>query len=80
MVISFALFLLAACSSTTLPGTLGSERKQFMIMSGSQMNQQASLDYSMLIGDVKAKGKLKTDPQVTRVVQRLRFKFLNPSA
>ena len=71
MVISFALFLLAACSSTTLPGTLGSERKQFMIMSGSQMNQQASLDYSMLIGDVKAKGKLKTDPQVTRVVQRL---------
>ena len=71
ILIFFFVSILAACSSTTLPGTLGSERKQFMILSGSQMNQQASLDYSMLIWDVKAKGKLKTDPQVTRVVQRL---------
>ena len=71
LVMSLAALLLVACTSTTLPGTMGAERKQFMILSQNQFHQQASLDYSMLIGEVKAQGKLKNNSQVTRVVQKL---------
>ena len=70
-VISLALIYLVACTSTTQPGTMGAERKQFMILSQNQFHQQATQDYTMLIGEVKAKGKLKSSPQVTRVTQRL---------
>ena len=63
--------ILAACSSTTLPGTLGAERKQFIILPENDYHVQAAVDYGNLIGQLKANGKIVENAQVRRVAQRL---------
>ena len=67
----FVMSLLVGCSSTTLPGTFGAERKQFIILPENDYHIQAALDYGNMIGQLKQKGQLVENAQVRRVAQRL---------
>ena len=71
LLIAISILYLAACSSTTLPGTLGAERKQFIILPETDYHVQAAVDYGNLIGQLKTNGKIVENAQVRRVAQRL---------
>jgi len=43
--------LLGACTTTTEKGTIGVERRQFLLVSSAQMDQSAALAYSRASAD-----------------------------
>jgi predicted Zn-dependent protease len=64
-----AAALLAACASTTAPGAVGIERQQFMMVSAESVNAEAAQGFQKLSSAASSKGKLNTDPVMTRRVR-----------
>jgi predicted Zn-dependent protease len=64
-----AAALLAACASTTAPGAVGIERQQFMMVSAESVNAEAAQGFQKLSSAASSKGKLNTDPVLTRRVR-----------
>jgi predicted Zn-dependent protease len=64
-----AITLLAACASTTAPGAVGIERQQFMMVSAESVNAEAAQGFQKLSSAASSKGKLNTDPVMTRRVR-----------
>ncbi|WP_257221616.1 M48 family metallopeptidase [Acinetobacter sp. YH12153] len=63
--------LLGGCASTTKTGTLGSERKQFLLMPAAVYQEQSIQAYSQIINTAKSSQKVVTNSQVNRVTARL---------
>ena len=63
--------LLGGCASTTKTGTLGSERKQFLLMPAAVYQEQSIQAYSQIINTAKSNQKVVTNSQVNRVTARL---------
>lgn len=66
-----SLSLLGGCVSTTKTGTLGSERKQFLLMPAAVYQEQSIQAYSQIIDTAKTSKKVVTNAQVNRVTARL---------
>lgn len=62
---------LSGCVSTTNTGTMGSERKQFLLMPAVQWEQQSLQAYSAIIGEAQGQRKVVSNAQVNRVAKRL---------
>lgn len=63
--------LLGGCVSTTKTGTLGSERKQFLLMPAAVYQEQSIQAYSQIINTAKSSQKVVNNSQVNRVTARL---------
>lgn len=66
-----SLSLLSGCVSTTKLGTLGSDRKQFLLFPASEYEQQSLQAYSQIIGSAEKKKTVVSNAQVNRVANRL---------
>ncbi len=66
-----SVLTMSGCLSTTNTGTLGSERKQFLLMPAAQWEQQSLTAYSEIIGSAKNERKVISNAQVNRVTKRL---------
>jgi uncharacterized lipoprotein YajG len=55
-----AVSLLAACASTTKPGTVGVQRQQLMLVSAEKVEQMALVSYTRQNSDARSAGKLVT--------------------
>ena len=56
-----AALLLSACASTTQEGATGIKRKQFMLLSSSEVDSMAVQSYQAALSDAGKKGSLNTD-------------------
>lgn len=63
------LFSVPGCKSTTDSGTVGADRKQFLLVSSNQLNQMAAKAYGQLQAESSKKGTLNTDPALTQRVR-----------
>lgn len=77
----FALLLavlLAGCAAvkTTQPGTVGIERKQYMLVSSQEAEQMALRSYGETIDQARAKGKLNTDTRQLERLRRIAFRIV----
>lgn len=66
-----SMLAISGCVSTTNTGTLGSERKQFLLMPAVQWEQQSLMAYSEIMGAAKNERKVVSNAQVNRVTKRL---------
>ena len=57
------IFLTAGCASTTQPGAVGVERKQFLLISAEQANQGAAAFYAKEKDKYAKAGALNKNPQ-----------------
>ncbi|GGY00728.1 M48 family metallopeptidase [Pseudoduganella dura] len=55
-----AVSLLAACASTTKPGTVGVQRQQLMLVSAEKVEQMALVNYTQQNSSARSAGKLVT--------------------
>lgn len=69
--VTLSTLSISGCVSTTNSGTLGAERKQFLIMPAAQWEQQSLTAYSEIIGAAKNQRKVVSNAQVNRVTKRL---------
>jgi predicted Zn-dependent protease len=65
------LGITASCQSTTTGGTVGADRKQFLLVSSEQLNQMAAKAYSQLQVESAKKGTLNTDTALTKRVRAI---------
>jgi predicted Zn-dependent protease len=56
-----AALALGGCQTTTSGGSVGTERKQLMLVSSQQLDQMSTQSYNKLKSDAAAKGTLNTD-------------------
>lgn len=63
--------LLGGCVSTTNMGTLGAERKQFLVMPAAEFEAQSIQAYNQIINTAKQSNKIVKNAQVERVSNRL---------
>lgn len=63
--------LLSGCVSTTNLGTLGAERKQFLLMPAAEYEAQSIQAYNQIINTAKQNNKIVKNAQVERVSKRL---------
>lgn len=63
--------ILTGCVSTTTLGTLGSDRKQFLLFPAAEWDNQSLTAYSQIIGTAKTKGQIVHNAQVNRVAKKL---------
>jgi len=56
-----SLLLLGGCETTTSGGSVGTDRKQLLLVSSQQLDQMAAQSYNKLKADAAAKGTLNTD-------------------
>jgi len=61
----------ASCQSTTTGGTVGADRKQFLLVSSEQLNQMAAKAYNQLQAESAKKGTLNTDAALTKRVRAI---------
>src|SRR5262249_5143734 len=62
--------MLGACTTTTEQGTVGVERRQFLLVSSAQMDQSAALAYQKVLQAETPNGNVNRDPrQVERVLE-----------
>jgi predicted Zn-dependent protease len=61
----------ASCQSTTTGGTVGADRKQFLLVSSDQLNQMAAKAYNQLQAESAKKGTLNTDTALTKRVRAI---------
>jgi predicted Zn-dependent protease len=61
----------ASCQSTTTGGTVGADRKQFLLASSEQLNQMAAKAYNQLQAESAKKGTLNTDTALTKRVRAI---------
>ena len=61
----------ASCQSTTTGGTVGADRKQFLLVSSDQLNQMAAKAYNQLQAESAKKGTLNTDTALTKRVRTI---------
>ena len=66
-----AALLVAACATTTEKGSVGVERRQFLLVSSEEMNQSAAVAYQKVIKDQGTKGNVNRDPQQVERVRRI---------
>lgn len=72
--ISAALVLgaaLAGCVNTTSSGEVGVKRKQFVLLSSQEVDQQSALAYSQELAKAKKAGALNADTATTRRVRAI---------
>jgi Zn-dependent protease with chaperone function len=62
---------LTACSSTTKEGEIGVERKQFLLLPSSQIEQMSAQAYEQTIGEAKQKNALDRNPDQLRRLQNV---------
>ncbi len=66
-----ALGGIASCESTTTSGSVGADRKQFLLVSSDQLNQMAAKAYLQLQQESAKKGVLNTDAAMTRRIRAI---------
>lgn len=69
--LSLIALLLAGCSTTTQPGAVGVERKQFLLVSSQQAEAGAARFYAEEMQKYAAKRALNTNPQQTARVRAI---------
>jgi len=69
--IAISALQITGCATTTSAGAVGADRKQLLLVSSAQLEQMAAQSYTKLRNDANAKGKLNTDPALTRRVQAI---------
>lgn len=71
----FASVVLVGCTSTTNSGTMGSERKQLLLVSDQEILQLAEQSYRQILNQAYQQGQLDNNPvqlaRLTRIAQRL---------
>jgi len=68
VVVAVSALLLDGCTTTTEQGTVGVERRQFLLVSSAQMDQGAALAYQKVLQAETPRGNVNRDPrQVERV-------------
>ncbi len=81
-----AALTLGRCQTTTSGGSVGTDRKQLLLVSSQQLEQMAAQSYSKLTSEAAAKGILNTDASMLRrlraIAQRIepQTKFFRPDA
>ena len=66
-----SMLLLSGCSTTTSGGTVGSERKQLLLVSSQQLDQMAAQSYAKLKTDATAQGTLNLDRSLLQRVNAI---------
>lgn len=70
---------LSSCVSTTAPGAVGINRKQFFIISSAEMEQGAKMYYAKTLTDAKNKGELNVNAKEYRRVQEIANRLIAQS-
>jgi predicted Zn-dependent protease len=70
LVILSAAAVLSSCATTTAPGAIGADRRQFLLVSSEQMNQMAEQAYTEMKQEAEEQDILNED---TELLQRLRM-------
>ena len=68
--------LIAGCASTTQPGAVGVERKQFLLISSEQANQGAATFYAEEKSKYARTGALNQNPQQTARVREIASRLI----
>jgi predicted Zn-dependent protease len=63
--VAFATLALVSCTTSTEQGTVGVERKQFLMVSSAEMDKAAATQYQKLIQTEGPKGNVNHDPTQT---------------
>lgn len=63
--------VMSGCASTTNLGTMGSDRKQFLLMPAAQYEAQSIQAYNQIINEAQQNNKVVKNAQVDRVSKRL---------
>jgi predicted Zn-dependent protease len=71
-----AALLTAGCASTTEKGTVGVERRQFLLVSSDEMNKGAAAAYQKVIKDEGGKGHVNKDPQQVERVRKIASRLI----
>jgi len=69
--LALSLGLLAACQTTTQGGSVGADRRQFMLVSSEQLDQLAVQAYAKLRTESARNGTLNTDPAMLQRVRAI---------
>ncbi len=72
--------ILSACASTSDEGTIGVNRKQFVLLPASYINQMAEQSYAQVKADAASKKTLNTNPEQVRRVQSIANKLIPHTA
>jgi predicted Zn-dependent protease len=72
--------LLGACTTTTEQGTVGVERRQFLLVSSAQMDQSAALAYQKVLQAQNPKGNVNRDPQQVERVRAIAKRLIPQTA
>ena len=74
-VVASSLAMLVACTSSTQEGTIGIQRKQFLLLPASQVDAMALQSYRGELSNAKQKGTLNTDKanleRIRKIADRL---------
>ena len=70
------IFLTAGCATTTQPGAVGVERKQFLLISAEQANQGAAAFYAKEKDKYAKAGALNKNPQQTARVRAIASRLI----
>lgn len=74
-VVASSLAMLVACTSSTQEGTIGIQRKQFLLLPASQVDAMALQSYRRELSNAKQKGTLNTDKanleRIRKIADRL---------
>jgi predicted Zn-dependent protease len=68
--------LLAACATSTAPGAVGIQRQQLLMVPAATVNAEAAKGFSQLSAAASSKGKLNTDPLMTRRVRDVGYRLI----
>lgn len=72
----FAAFI-SGCASSTAGGVVGADRSQLLLVSASEMDEQASVAYKDVIAKARAAGTLDTNKALTNRVNTVSKRLIN---
>src|SRR5262245_62081471 len=75
-----ALVMMIACTSTTEQGTVGVERRQFLLVSSAEMDKSAAAAYAQVIQEQSPKGNVNKDPKQTERVRAIAARIIPQTA
>ncbi|WP_043460624.1 M48 family metallopeptidase [Azohydromonas australica] len=68
--------LLAACATSTSPGAVGIQRQQLLMVPAATVNAEAAKGFNQLSSAASSKGKLNSDPAITKRVRDVGFRLI----
>src|SRR5882724_5361649 len=79
-IVAVAAVSLAACSTTTEQGTVGVERRQFLLISSAEVDQAAAAQYQNVLKEQSPKGNLNKDAQQVERVRAIAKRLIPQTA